>query len=417
MPTSQPASAASCQATLGLEAALEQLLAHIAPLSGSERLPLAEALGRVLALSVASPIEVPGWDNSAMDGYAVRHADLAPVGGRLPLSQRIAAGQSPEPLAPGSAARIFTGAPVPPGADTVVVQEVCTAGDGWVEIPLDAKPDANIRRAGEEVRAGAEVLAAGVRLGPQHLGLAAAVGVAELEVTRRPRVAMLASGSELVRPGQPLAPGQIYNSNSPMLAALLTRLGCEVLDLGQVPDTLDDTCAALERGAREADLILTSGGVSVGEEDHIKPALERLGTLELWNVAIRPGKPLAFGHIQGTPLLGCPGNPVSLFVSLCLFARPLLLRLQGVSGDLAPPRLRLRAGFEWPRPDKRREFHRARIVRSPEGEPELAVYPSRSSALIGSLTWAEGLVDLAPGRVVRPGDAVDFLSFAELFPS
>lgn len=415
MPTSQAPSAASCQATLGLDAALDHLLSQITPLSVIEHLSLAQAFGRVLAEPVTSPIDVPGWDNSAMDGYAIRHADLAAAGGRLPVSQRIAAGQGAEPLALGSAARIFTGAPVPAGADTVVVQEVCTAGDGWVEIPLTVKAGGNIRRAGEEVHAGADVIAAGTRLAPQHLGLAAAVGVAELSVIRRPRVAMLASGSELVEPGTPLAPGQIYNSNGPMLAAALERLGCEVLDLGQVADTLEATCAALEHGAREADFVLTSGGVSVGEEDHIKPALERLGSLELWNVAIRPGKPLAFGHIQGTPLLGCPGNPVSLFVSLCLFARPLLLRLQGISGDLAPRRQRIRAGFSWPRPDKRREFHRARIVTASDGEPELAVYPSRSSALIGSLTWAEGLVDLTPGVVIEPGDPVEFLSFAELF--
>lgn len=396
------------------EQAIEALLARVEPINARESIDLAEGLGRVLAGPVMSGIDVPAWDNSAMDGYAIRHADLAGHGGRLRVAQRIPAGAVGAPLAPGTAARIFTGAPVPEGADTVVVQEVCLASADLVQIPLDTTPGANIRRLGEDIRAGATVIAPGTRLMPQHLGLAASVGAARLEVWRRLRVAIFSSGDELVMPGAPLGPGQIYNSNRFMLQGLLQRLGCEVIDLGIIEDDLAATEAALRRGAASADLIVGSGGVSVGEEDHIKTALERVGTLELWSVAIRPGKPLAFGRIDGTPFLGSPGNPVSLFVTFCLFGIPVIRRRQGVIGPLAPQRVQVRAGFDWPRPDKRRELHRARLQLGADGMPELAVYPSRSSAVLSSVTWAEGLVELPEGRVVQRGDPVDFIPFEGL---
>jgi molybdopterin molybdotransferase len=408
-------STAERRPTLSKQEAIEVLLTRVQPITDLERIPTESGLGRVLATPVTSTIPVPGWDNSAMDGYAIRHADLAAQDGRLRVTQRIPAGITGTPLEPGTAARIFTGAPVPEGADTVVIQEVCTRTGETVVIPLDVKAGANIRRTGEDIQAGARVIAAGTRLAPQHLGLAASVGVAELQVYRRLRVAILASGDELAMPGAPLGPGQIYNSNRYTLRGLLQGLGCEILDLGIVADTLDDTIEALRRGAAVADLIVASGGVSVGEEDHLKPAVERLGRLDLWNIAMRPGKPVAFGRVGETPFFGSPGNPVSLFVTCCLFARPLILHMQGVTGDLTPRTLKLRAGFDWPKPDRRTEFHRARLETGEDGELELAVYPTRSSAVLSSVAWAEGLIEIAPGQVIRRGDRVDFIPFANLF--
>ncbi|WP_295399346.1 gephyrin-like molybdotransferase Glp [uncultured Thiocystis sp.] len=400
--------------TLTKQQAIEFLASRVEPIADTESIPTGAGLGRVLAAPVTSAIDVPGWDNSAMDGYAIRHVDLSPHGGCLRVAQRIPAGAVGAPLTPGTAARLFTGAPVPDGADTVVVQEICEQDGDQVRIPFDCKAGANIRRAGEDIRAGAEAIAAGTQLAPQHLGLAASVGLAELTVYRRLRVAILASGDELAMPGGPLAPGQIYNSNRFTLIGLLQGLGCEVVDLGIVADTLEATKAALTRGAREADLIVTSGGVSVGEEDHLKPAVEQLGTLDLWNIAIRPGRPVAFGRIGETPFFGSPGNPVSMFVTFCLFARPLVRRMQGITGDLNPRALKLRAGFDWPKPDKRTEFHRARLQNGEDGETELAVYPSRSSAVLSSIAWADGFIEIPPGRAIQRGDLVDFIPFANL---
>ncbi|NEX21474.1 molybdopterin molybdotransferase MoeA [Thiorhodococcus mannitoliphagus] len=394
--------------------AIAFLRSRVEPLGETEHLGTNQALGRVLAEPVTSRIQVPGWDNSAMDGYAIRHADLAACKGRLRVSQRIPAGSTGQPLEPGTAARIFTGAPVPQGTDTVVIQEICEPSADQVIIPLDCKAGANIRRAGEDIQAGAEVMAAGVKLTPQHLGLAASVGVERLRVYQRLKVAIFSSGDELVMPGQPLGAGQIYNSNRFSLLGLLQGWGCEVIDLGIVTDSLEATIEALRRGAEQADLIIASGGVSVGEEDHIKPAVEQLGTLDLCQVAIRPGKPVAFGWVQGTPFFGSPGNPVSLFVTLCLFARPLVRRMQGIADDPGPHELRLPAGFDWPRPDKRMEFHRARLEPRDDGTLEVAVYPSRSSAVLSSVAWADGFVQLQPGEVIKRGDRVAFIPFAEL---
>jgi len=394
------------------EEALALLLGHARPVAERERVALHAAIGRTLVEPLASPIDVPGWDNSAMDGYAVRSADLVGERPRLRVAQRIAAGTAGQPVAPGTAARIFTGAPLPPGADTVVIQEVCERDGETVLIRQPPRPGANVRRAGEDIRAGAQILGAGTRLGPAQLGLAASVGVGELEVQRRLRVALFCSGNELVTPGQPLGPGQIYNSNEYTAAALLRALGCDVVPLGIVEDSLEATCAALTRGAEAADLVLATGGVSVGEEDHVKPAVERLGSLDLWKIAIRPGKPLAFGHIGATPFIGTPGNPVSLFVTFVLFARPFILRMQG-RGDVAPVVIPALADFDWPKPDKRREYVRARLEPVACG-PRVRVYPSRSSAVLSSVAWASGLAVIPEGAVLRRGDPVDFLPFSEL---
>lgn len=391
--------------------ALDLLMARATPIADTESVPTLEALGRILAEPVTSQIDVPAWDNSAMDGYALRRADVIAPRGRLPISQRIPAGSAGTPLEPGTAARIFTGAPVPQGADTVVMQEACSADDGWVEVPAEIEPGANIRRRGEDIAAGSEVIARGTRLAAQHLGLAASVGAGHLTVFRRLRVAIFSTGDELVAPGNPLESGQIYNSNRFTLTGLLQGLGCEIIDLGTAEDSLEATVQILERGAAEADLILGSGGVSVGDEDHVKAAIEQLGTLELWSVAIRPGKPLAFGLVSGTPFLGSPGNPVSLFATFCLFARPFILRMQGVAGDLGPRAHRVRAGFDWPRPDRRREFQRARLVFGDDGTPTALVYPSRSSGVLSSVAWANGFVEIPEGQVVRQGDPVDFIPF------
>ena len=395
------------------EDALALLLAHATPVARNERLALADALGRVLAEPVVSRIDVPGWDNSAMDGYAVRGADLVGESPRLRVAQRIAAGSAGEALQPGTAARIFTGAPLPPGADTVVIQEVCERDGDEVVIRQAPKAGANVRHAGEDIEAGRPVIAAGTRLGPAHLGLAASVGVGELEVRCRPRVALFCSGDELVLPGRPLGPGQIYNSNAFTAAALLRVLGCEVVDLGIVEDSLEATCAVLARGAETADLVLATGGVSVGEEDHVKPAVERLGSLDLWKIAIRPGKPLAFGRIGGTPFIGAPGNPVSMFVTFVLFARPFILRMQGRE-DVAPAVIPAVTDFDWPKPDKRREFVRARLGPAADGSLRVQAYPSRSSAVLSSVAWANGLAVMPEGRALVRGDRIDFLPFSEL---
>lgn len=374
-----------------------------------ERLPLDEALDRVLAHDLVAPVSVPPWDNSAMDGYAVRAADLNPDGGtELTVSQYIPAGAPPSPLQTGTAARIFTGAPIPEGADTVVMQEDCSGGDGHVRIDRFPGAGANIRAAGEDIREGDAVLAAGRRLRPQDLGLAASIGVAELEVRRRLRVAVLATGDELVPPGQPLPPGRIYNSNAPLAAALSRRLGCDPLPPKAVADTPEATREALTRAAEDADLILTSGGVSVGDEDHVKTIVEELGALDLWKVAMKPGKPLAFGRVADTPFIGLPGNPVSLFVTFLLFAAPAIRRMQGRNVSMLDP-VPVPAGFARDRPGKREEYLRVRVV-----DGRLQTYPHQGSGVLSSVAWAHGLARLPAGTTVAEGDVLDYLSFSQL---
>ncbi|MBK5939049.1 molybdopterin molybdenumtransferase MoeA [Halochromatium roseum] len=418
--TAQSGTRSPASKPLSVEQASARLLAAARAINDVEQRPTMDCLGRVLAEPVISGTDLPGWDHSAMDGYALRIADLQASDGWLPISQRIAAGQCGTPLAPGSAARIFTGAPLPEGADTVVVQEVCTPEGDGLRIDPSTKTAINagdnIRRRGEELRAGTAVLSAGTRLGAQHLGLAAAVGAAELRVYRRLRVAVLASGDELVMPGEPLGPGQIYNSNRFLFRALLQGLGCEVIDLGIIADDRGATLAALSTAAEQADLVMASGGVSVGEEDHVRPAVEQLGRLDLWRVAMKPGKPLAFGHLGETPFIGSPGNPVSLFVTFCLFARPFIERMQGLAAAGLPTPRWLPAGFELNSPINRRDYQRARLEIDAQGQARVQRFHSGSSAALSSLTWANGLVIIPPNQPIAIGDLVAFLPFSELLP-
>lgn len=392
---------------LSVEQALDRLLAAARLPTGSEEVAVEQALGRVLARPLISPVAVPPCDNSAMDGYAVRLADAA-SGVLLPVSQRIAAGMAAAPLAPGSAARIFTGAALPEGAEAVVMQEDTESLAGGVRILRAPERADHIRRAGEDVAVGEEVLAAGVRLSAAHLGVAASTGATRLAVFRRLRVAVFFTGDELVMPGRPLPPGRIYNSNRACLLGLLHGLGCEIDDLGQVADDAIATRDALRRAAETADVVLTTGGVSVGEEDHVKAAVEALGHLDLWKVAMKPGKPLAFGRVGDADFIGLPGNPVSAFVVFCLFARPFLLARQGV-----PPRpplsFSVAAGFRRDTPGRRREFLRARLV---DGRAEL--YANQGSGVLTSIARADGLVDVDVGVRVAPGEPVRFLPLSEV---
>ena len=404
---------------LPLETALSQLLAALdnRPVR-TEMLSTLEADGWVLAQDVVSMLEVPPHDNSSMDGYAVRCADIAP-GRTLPVSQRIPAGSQGAPLQTGTVARIFTGAPIPLGADAVVMQEDCQdvqgANPSVSAIQVQTQPQTGqwIRHRGEDVMNGATVLQSGLRLGPAALGMAASVGLAQLQVACKPRVALFSTGDELVMPGtvapQDMPPGSIYNSNRFFLSALLRRMGCAVTDMGIVPDRLDATVQALRDAAQVHDLVLTSGGVSVGEEDHIKPAVQQLGRLDLWQIAIKPGKPFAHGQVDAAHFIGLPGNPVSSFVTFLLLVRPFLLRMQGVQ-DVALPSQPLRADFDWPRADRRQEFLRVRR----NAHSGLDLFPNQSSGVLTSVVWGDGFVDNPPGRTIARGDTVRFISLGDL---
>ena len=406
-----------------LEDALAAVLAQAQPLPGGAFVDLLQADGRVLAADCIAPLQVPPLDNSAMDGYAVRSAEVAQAGTVLPVSQRIPAGQVGTALQVGTVARIFTGAPLPPGADAIVMQEDCTVlDDGRVRFDAVPQPGQFVRRAGQDIALGSTALQAGLRLTPAALGLAASLGLAQLPVARRPRVALFSTGDELALPGsiapQDLPPGHIFNSNRYVLASLLQRWGCEVVDGGILPDDRAATHAALAQAAEDCDLLVTSAGVSVGEEDHVRPVVEQLGALSLWKIAMKPGKPFAFGHLRrsgGDPaagrahFIGLPGNPVSSLITALVLLRPFVLALQGAS-VVQPPAHWLTADFEITQRDSRREFLRAR--RNAAGQLEL--FANQNSGVLTSTVWAEGLVDNPAQTLIARGSSVRFLPFSEL---
>jgi molybdopterin molybdotransferase len=395
---------------ISLDQALQQLLAQAVPLAQTESVATFDALGRVLAEPVISTVVVPPLDNAEMDGYAVRCADLNEVPVSLPVSQRIQAGQVGQPLAAGTAARIFTGAAIPAGADAVVPQESTQSQGERVLVLAQPTHGQWIRPAGMDIASGAAVLERGARLRPPHLGLAASVGLARLPVYRRLRVGVLFTGDELVMPGEPLTPGRIYNSNRFLLSAMLRSLGCEVIDLGIVPDRLEPTRSTLVQAAGAADLVISCGGVSVGEADHVRAAVQAEGAIDLWQIAIKPGKPLAFGHVGKTPFMGLPGNPVSVLVTFAILGRPFVLKRQGASA-LQPQSIPMRADFEVERPGPRREFLRVRI----NERGGLDAFPIQNSAVLTSAAWGDGLADIAVGSRVARGSSVPYLPFSELF--
>lgn len=405
---------------LTAQQALDHLLSNAKAVGESETVAMQAALGRVLAENVNSLVDVPPLDNTSMDGYAVRTADTQVSGSTLKIAQRIPAGSVGTQLEPGTAARIFTGAPVPPGADAVVMQEDCAIPEGSTDqVQVNIAPTSGqwIRRRGEDLAAGKTALTAGTFLRPQELGVAASAGLTHLNVKRKVRVAAFFTGDELSLPGEPLKPGGIYNSNRDTLLACIKSLGCDATDFGIVPDSLEATRETLRKASKDHDLIITSGGVSVGEEDHIKPAVTAEGRLDLWQIAIKPGKPLAFGAVRKssenqdgeTWFIGLPGNPVSSFVTFLLFVRPFILRLQGRDTGM-PQSYPMRADFDWLKGDRRNEFLRVKI----NSQGGLDLFPNQSSGVLTSASWGDGLVDCPPGQVFQSGDIVKYIPFSAL---
>ncbi len=397
---------------LAYDDALVQLTGSVGPVARTIDVELLDALGAVLAETIEAGIDVPGCAMSSMDGYAINTADLASNGATsLPVSQRIPAGSEGEELLRGSAARIFTGAPIPDGADAVIIQEDVEVIDDGIRFELRPERGNNIRPAGNDIRRGATILEAGMRLRAQDIGLAASVGLRRLQVYAPIRVGMFFTGDELVEPGQELPKGKIYDSNRYTLHGLLEAMGCEIVDLGIVGDTLDATMQAMSRACGQADLVVTCGGVSVGEEDHVRVAIERLGDLRMWRIGIKPGKPLAYGQIDNTAFMGLPGNPVSVFATFCLFVIPVIKVLQGRRWR-KPISLPVSAAFDWPKPDSRREFLRARLI-TEAGRTAAEIYPNQDSGVLTSTVWADGFVEIPEGGTVEAGDTVDYLPFAQ----
>ena len=405
---------------LTAQQALDHLLSNAKTVGESEAVTMQAALGRVLAENVNSLVDVPPLDNTSMDGYAVRTADTQAPGSALKIAQRIPAGSMGTQLEPGTAARIFTGAPVPPGADAVVMQEDCAIPEGSTDqVQVNIAPTSGqwIRRRGEDLTAGKTALTAGTFLRPQELGVAASAGLTHLNVKRKVRVAAFFTGDELSLPGEPLKPGGIYNSNRDTLLACIKSLGCDATDFGIVPDSLEATKETLRKASKDHDLIITSGGVSVGEEDHIKPAVTAEGRLDLWQIAIKPGKPLAFGAVRKldenkdgeTWFIGLPGNPVSSFVTFLLFVRPFILKLQGRDAGM-PQSYPMRADFDWLKGDRRNEFLRVKI----NEQGGLDLFPNQSSGVLTSASWGDGLLDCPPGHTFKAGELVKYIPFSAL---
>ena len=393
-----------------VEEALETILAGITPACQAERLEVTQALGRVLAEPFVATIDSPPYTNSAMDGFALRASDS---GGELQVAQRVAAGQVPEPLALGTAARIFTGAQLPDGADTVVMQEECEVEGDRVRVPLRREVGDNVRLRGHEIKAGELLLEAGERLGPPALGLLASQGLANVLCAKKPRVALLQSGDELVEPGSANLPaGAIYNSNRSLLEGLVQQAGGQVVGVWHLTDTFDATSEALQQAVDAADVVITTGGVSVGEEDHVKPAITALGELHLWRLALKPGKPFAYGRIAGKPIIGLPGNPSSVLVTFSLLARPILLALQGAR-DLAPFSLWLTAGFDR-RGGLRAEYLRGSIV-SEGGVSKVYPFANQSSGALYAATQSDVLIVAPVGLDIAEGDSVEVIPLKSLF--
>ena len=419
---------------LDFDVARNQLLDFAAPPTAHATVGLQQAQGRVLAQTVTSPINVPGFDNSAMDGYALHIADMAAVPSSFAVVQRIAAGQTGEALAANTAARIFTGAPIPEGCNIVVPQEHTTESNGSISLTQHVNLHQHIRRKGEDIAQGDTVLTCGQRMGPAQLAMLASIGVAAVNVFRPLKVGVFFTGDELTEPGQPLAPGAIYNSNRYAINGLLKQLGCEVSDYGIVRDSAQATRDALQQAASENDIVMTCGGVSVGEEDHVKAAVLALGQLDLWQISMKPGKPLAYGKVgltnafntrcrwnflqrmyglYFTPHFHYPTLFRSAFVTFLLMARPFLLKRMGAT-DTALRYLTAEAAFNWPRPDRRREFLRVKLERNASGQDTLQLWPNQGSGVMSSLAWADGLVDLPAETQIKIGDKVQYLSISDL---
>ncbi len=402
------------QTLMPVDQAMELLLANAIPSNKTETVNLMDAGGRILAEDLCSSINVPPADNSAMDGYAVRSTDFnGDEKISLPISQRICAGAVGTELEANTVARIFTGASIPAGADAVIMQEVCELEGDNVIISGPIVAGTNLRKAGEDIAVGDTILKVGNKLKPQDLGLAASVGISQLKVYRRLRVGIFFTGDELREPDQILHPGQIYNSNRYTLCGLLQNLGCDIIDLGIVEDTLEATRNAMQKAAEQSDLVMTSGGVSVGEEDYVRIALEELGQLELWRINIKPGKPLAFGKIGDTPFLGMPGNPVSVFATFCIFAHPYIQKKSGAT-DVMPNSFMVSAGFEWKKKGYRCEYVRARIEKDASGNSSITLFPHQGSGVLTSTSWANGLAVIPPDRVVNKGELVEFIPYSEM---
>ncbi len=393
------------------ESALAQLLSAAIPIQETEIIALDHALGRVVARDMSSSIAVPPADNSAMDGYAVRYADIV-SGQTLPISQRIAAGQRAEAITPGTVVRLFTGSEIPEGADTVIMQEESILEDDGVRFTTLPKQGDHIRRAGQDINIGDQIIAQGTLLAPQHLGVLASIGIAEVSVYRRLKVAVLNTGDELVMPGASCPKGKIYNSNYFTLAGLLTRLGCDVWTPGVVKDTPEATAQALAKAAVKADVIISSGGVSVGEEDHVKAAVESLGSLNLWRLAIKPGKPLAFGEVKGTPFIGLPGNPSAVLVTFLMLARPYLMKMQGHNKQ-QPKSYPVLADFDRAKLVQRKEFLRVSVAND---NGRLMAIPARSqsSGVLSSAVMADGLLVIPELHPIERGASYMFIPFTEL---
>lgn len=390
---------------ISVSAAIDQLIASAKTTDAIESLPVTQSQGRVLAEDITATIDVPPADNSAMDGYAFCYADALKNDFILPLSQRIPAGVAPKPLTPSTIARIFTGAEIPSGADTVAMQENCTEQDGAVTIGGSVTAAANIRLKGQDIQSGQTILSAGTKLRAQEMGLLSSIGIKTLKVFKPLKIAIFSTGDELVEPGKDLQPGQIYNSNRATLTGLIESLGMSLVDLGTVPDSLEATEAVLQKAATEGDIILSAGGVSVGDEDYVKSAVAKLGNIDFWRVAIKPGKPLAFGKIDNTPFIGLPGNPASVFVTFMILARPFLLASQGLCRVL-PQSLKAIAQFD-KSGEKREVYLRAKLT-----DTGVEIYPNQSSGVLSSACWGELFVVQQSGQSIQVGDLVDVLPYS-----